>query len=114
MVDEATASDDTIWPEGFDPEAVGVIFGYVVLVGRVQAACRPAVWGASIWGTEGPEFKSRQPDNRNRRPGRISGCRDSGSWGSCHAPCHVSGGGRSEDQVPDGLICAREHHFTSR
>ena len=40
MVDEATASDDTIWPEGFDPEAVGVIFGYVVLVGRVQAARR--------------------------------------------------------------------------
>ena len=23
---------------------------------------RSAVWGASIWGTEGPEFKSRQPD----------------------------------------------------
>jgi len=27
MVDEATASDDTIWPDGFDPEAAGVIFG---------------------------------------------------------------------------------------
>ena len=26
---------------------------------------RSAVWGASIWGTEGSEFKSRQPDNRN-------------------------------------------------
>ena len=24
---------------------------------------RSAVWGASIWGTEGPEFKSRQPDH---------------------------------------------------
>jgi len=23
---------------------------------------RSAVWGASIWGTEGPEFKSRQSD----------------------------------------------------
>ena len=23
-----------------------------------------AVWGASIWGTEGPEFKSRQPDKQ--------------------------------------------------
>ena len=40
MVGEATASDDTIWPDGFDPEVVGVIFGYVVLVGRVQAARR--------------------------------------------------------------------------
>ncbi|MDP7258025.1 MAG: hypothetical protein QF419_01510, partial [Acidimicrobiales bacterium] len=32
---------------------------------------RSAVWGASIWGTEGPEFKSRQPDKQipglNRR-----------------------------------------------
>ena len=28
---------------------------------------RSAVWGASIWGTEGPEFKSRQPD---RQPSR--------------------------------------------
>jgi len=28
---------------------------------------RSAVWGASIWGTEGPEFKSRQPD---RKPSR--------------------------------------------
>ena len=26
---------------------------------------RSAVWGASIWGTEGPEFKSRQPDRNN-------------------------------------------------
>jgi len=26
MVDEATASDDTIWPEGFDPVAAGVTF----------------------------------------------------------------------------------------
>jgi len=26
---------------------------------------RSAVWGASIWGTEGPEFKSRQPDRDN-------------------------------------------------
>ena len=25
---------------------------------------RSAVWGASIWGTEGPEFKSRQPDKQ--------------------------------------------------
>ena len=24
--------------------------------------CRSAVWGASIWGTEGREFKSPQPD----------------------------------------------------
>ncbi len=24
---------------------------------------RSTVWGASIWGTEGPEFKSPQPDN---------------------------------------------------
>ena len=23
-----------------------------------------AVWGVSLWGTEGPEFKSRQPDNK--------------------------------------------------
>jgi len=98
MVDEATASDDMSWPDGSDPEVVGVIFGYVVLVGRVQAACRPragretsrisakrrepvinqngrpeavsgclrrsAVWGASIWGTEGREFKSPQPDKK--------------------------------------------------
>ena len=26
---------------------------------------RSALWGASIWGTEGPEFKSRQPDRNN-------------------------------------------------
>ena len=25
---------------------------------------RSTVWGASIWGTEGPEFKSRQPDKQ--------------------------------------------------
>ena len=30
---------------------------------------RSAVWGASIWGTEGPEFKSRQPDHQ--RPGQV-------------------------------------------
>jgi hypothetical protein len=27
---------------------------------------RSAVWGASIWGTEGREFKSPQPDNKKR------------------------------------------------
>jgi hypothetical protein len=32
MVDEVTASEDTIWPQGFDPVATGVIF--------VQAARR--------------------------------------------------------------------------
>ena len=36
--------------------------------GRPEAVsgclCRSAVWGASIWGTEGPEFKSRQPDKQ--------------------------------------------------
>ena len=30
---------------------------------------RSAVWGASIWGTEGREFKSPQPDNKNRSLG---------------------------------------------
>ncbi|MDP7258063.1 MAG: hypothetical protein QF419_01700, partial [Acidimicrobiales bacterium] len=34
--------------------------------GRPEAVfgrlCRSAVWGASIWGTEGREFKSPQPD----------------------------------------------------
>ena len=25
---------------------------------------RSAVWGASIWGTEGPEFKSRSPTDK--------------------------------------------------
>ena len=41
--------------------------------GRPEAVSRclrrSAVWGASIWGTEGPEFKSRQPDNKNRSLG---------------------------------------------
>ena len=36
--------------------------------GRPEAVSRrlrrSAVWGASIWGTEGPEFKSRQPDKQ--------------------------------------------------
>ena len=36
--------------------------------GRPQAVsvclCRSTVWRASIWGTEGPEFKSRQPDKQ--------------------------------------------------
>ena len=37
--------------------------------GRPEAVswclCRSAVWGASIWGTEGREFKSPQPDNKS-------------------------------------------------
>ena len=33
---------------------------------------RSAVWGASIWGTEGREFKSPQPDNNKRRSDGIS------------------------------------------
>lgn len=37
---------------------------------------RSAVWGALIWGTEGPEFKSRQPDNKNREPGGVVGSID--------------------------------------
>ena len=34
---------------------------------------RSAVWGASIWGTEGPEFKSRQPDRSKPRLKRLDG-----------------------------------------
>jgi len=37
---------------------LGAVFGCL---------CRSAVWGASIWGTEGPEFKSRQPDRKSPR-----------------------------------------------
>ena len=29
---------------------------------------RSALWGASVWGTEGREFKSPQPDNKNELP----------------------------------------------
>ena len=56
-----------------------------------------------IWGTEGPEFKSRQPDQQNRRWNRISGGGILLCGCSCHVPCHVPGGGRSEDQFPDGV-----------
>ena len=39
--------------------------------GRPEAVsgclCRSAVGGALIWGTEGPEFKSRQPDRKSPR-----------------------------------------------
>ncbi len=34
---------------------------------------RSAVWSASIWGTEGRRFKSRQSDNKNRRLGVVVG-----------------------------------------
>ena len=34
---------------------------------------RSAVWGASIWGTEGRRFKSSQPDNKNHRSGGVVG-----------------------------------------
>ena len=71
-------------PGGFDPEAAGVIFDQVLPPGRVQAAnqreavinqngrpeavswclCRSAVWGASIWGTEGREFNLPNPTNK--------------------------------------------------
>jgi len=43
--------------------------------GRPQAVSgclrRSAVWAASIWGTEGPEFKSRQPDRQSLRSGEV-------------------------------------------
>ena len=32
---------------------------------RPECLGRSEVWGASVWGTEGREFKSPQPDNKN-------------------------------------------------
>ena len=50
---------------------------------------RSAVWGASIWGTEGPEFKSRQPDNKNHRSGPVFRDRPSTCYGdNCAFDAH--------------------------
>ena len=51
---------------------------------------RSAVWGASIWGTEGREFKSPQPDNKNRRSAEQVGvpCQGEGRGFESRRPLH--------------------------
>ena len=80
---------------------------------------RSAVWGASIWGTEGPEFKSRQPDKQipslNRRfdvSGVPAGHGTNTQRTHCHRPQVWCLYGTTPDRV--ARSCEPGHRFVRR
>ena len=91
--------------------------------GRPEAVSRRLrrswVWGASIWGTEGPEFKSRQPDKQipslNRRfdvSGVPAGHGTNTQRTHCHRPQVWCLYGTTPDRV--ARSCEPGHRFVRR
>ena len=64
--ERAKADEDTIWPPGFDPEATGVIFKYVL--GAGDADTRDGAPSSTIVGSgRGPYWPPFGPDSCCRR-----------------------------------------------